>query len=140
MPKTFLNMLHQIHLKLSMIMFFFMNMWLSLHVCYKKWMRTVRYFTGWNVNIDMIIIKITIICVTVVFIAMLCIMMHAYMTCFIVLISQNHGVPHSIANWDWSIPNSRSTSFLINSYRLENNFLFYPCDIGIVLTNAAHSE
>lgn len=67
-------------------------------------------------------------------------MMHVYIISFIVSICLAHVDPHTIMNLDQSTPKAHSTSFLIDSCRWMNNFLLSPSDIGIILTNLAHSR
>ncbi|KAL2330011.1 hypothetical protein Fmac_017592 [Flemingia macrophylla] len=58
---------------------------------------------------------------------------------FNVLTCQARAGPRTIANRDCNTPKARSTSFLADSCRSANNFLFSPCGIGMVFTNVAHS-
>lgn len=53
---------------------------------------------------------------------------------------QNSAGPRTIADYAWSTPNARSTSFLVDSWALAKCFLLFPCGDEIVLTNVTHCK
>ena len=76
--------------------------------------------------------------ITLIFIIMLCNIIHAFIISLRVVSSQKRAGPRIIENLAWSIPNAYSTSFLHASWALTKCFFFAPSGAEIVFTKVDH--